>query len=164
MSRWCWAVDPAVARVAFAAADLDHDAMAAWTVTHKTDARDGERLGNLAEIVRTHATDRAEAWPPYVVFVEQPSGTFRNLPLAYATGVIQASLFEALRVPVWTIPSSKWKKTALGRGNASKEQVAAWVTAQGWGFASQDEADACAMAHAGRLMMQQSRWDTREAA
>jgi Holliday junction resolvasome RuvABC endonuclease subunit len=161
---WVWAIDPAVSRVAFAYADLDSDRIEVDTLTHKTDAREGERLGGLIAKVRWHAVLQRRHYRPHVVFVEQPSGHIRNLQLAYATGVIQAALYEALGVPVWTIPSSKWKKTALGYGNASKEQVAAWVTAQGWAADSQDEADAVAMAHAGRLMIQQSRWDTREAA
>jgi len=164
MSQWVWAIDPAIQHIALAYADMTSDTITAETLHAKTDTREGERLGRLRARVYWNARVAMQEHPPYVVFVEQPSGHIRNLQLAYATGVIQAALYEALRVPVWTIPSSKWKKTALGFGNASKEQVATWVSGRGWSFESQDECDAVAMAHAGRLMLQQSRWDASEAA
>lgn len=161
---WVWGVDPAVARVAFAHADMHTQRIHATLAQHKTTALEGERLALLADLVRRHAEDTAVVHPPSVVFVEQPSGKFQSPQLLYATGVIQAALFEELQVPVWTIPSGKWKRTALGYGNASKEQVAAWITAHNWHAGTQDEADAIAIAHAGRLMMQTGRWDIGEAA
>jgi hypothetical protein len=42
---------------------------------------------------------------------------------------------------------------------AGKEHVRAWVDAKGISVASQDEADACAIAWAGRKMVQAASWN-----
>lgn len=156
---YVWAIDPALSRVAFAFAPLDGGPIVVETLTTATDAREGERLGLLDRQVRIYARQRAAEFAPAVVWVEQPSGRFRNLGLTYAVGVIQAALFEALACPVWTIPSSTWKRSTVGAGNATKEQVAAWVIAQGADFNGQDEADAYCIAAAGRAMLLAEAWD-----
>lgn len=152
-----WGIDPAVSRVAFAFAPADGGPITVETLTTASDATEGERLGLLDRQVRIFARQRATAFPPTVCWVEQPSGRFRNLTLAYAVGVIQAALFETVGVPVWTIPSSTWKQRAVGVGNATKAQVMAWaervVTVDG-----QDEADAVGIAYAGRAMVVSERW------
>lgn len=154
-----WGIDPAVSRVAFAFAQLDADkSIEVETLVTANEAREGERFGLLARQVRIYARQRAAEFPPAIVWVEQPSGRFRNLPLLYAVGVIQAVLFETLSVPVWTIPSGAWKKRTVGVGNATKEQVAAWVDAQGLGFETQDEADAIGVALTGRAMLLAGDW------
>lgn len=156
--EWVWGVDPAVSRVAFAFAPVDGGEVVVETLTVDTEEREGARLGLLDRRVRMFASARAAEFPPAVVWVEQPSGRHRNLPLTYAVGVIQAALAESLGVPVWTIPSSTWKARTVGVGNATKAQVAAWVERQGAGFASQDEADAVAIAAAGRAMLAAGAW------
>ena len=72
---------------------------------------------------------------------------------------MQAALFETLAVPVWTIPSGAWKKRTIGVGNATKPLVRAWVDRLGVAVASQDEADACAIACAGRAMLLAGKWE-----
>jgi Holliday junction resolvasome RuvABC endonuclease subunit len=104
----------------------------------------------------------AGEYPPHVIFVEQPVGKFTPPQLLYACGVVQAALFETLSVPVWTVPSGRWKKATVGPGNATKLQVAAHAEAQGWEFESQDEADAQCIAAAGRRMLAAD-WDVRAA-
>jgi len=153
-----WGVDPAVSRLAFGFAPVDGGPIVVETLFTGSAAREGQRLGWLDRQVRIAARQLAAEFPPACVWVEQPSGRFRNLALAYAVGVVQAALFEALGAPVWTVPSSTWKQRTVGAGNASKAQVAAWVTAQGADFASQDEADAYAIAAAGRAMMVAGDW------
>ena len=106
---YVWGIDPALSRLAFAFAEVDSDAIEVETLVTASDTTEGERLGLLDRQVRIYARQIASTYPPAVVWVEQPSGRFRNLPLAYACGVIQAALFETLGVPVWTIPSSAWK-------------------------------------------------------
>jgi Holliday junction resolvasome RuvABC endonuclease subunit len=155
---YVWGIDPAVSRLAFAFAPVDGGAIEVETLHAGSDAREGQRLGWLDRQVRIWARLRASEFPPAVCWVEQPSGRHRNLPLTYAVGVIQAALFEALAVPVWTIPSSTWKQRTVGAGNATKQQVAAWVLAQGADFNGQDEADAYAIAAAGRAMLQAGDW------
>jgi Holliday junction resolvasome RuvABC endonuclease subunit len=153
-----WGIDPALSRVAFAFADMDSERVDVETLVTANEKAEGERLGLLDRQVRTYATMRAPELPPTVCWVEQPSGRFRNLPLTYAVGVIQAALYETLGVPVWTIPSSTWKARTIGVGNATKAQVAAWVLAQGADFNGQDEADAYAIAVAGRAMLAAGSW------
>ena len=70
-----------------------------------------------------------------------------------------AALSEALSVPVWTVPSGKWKKQALANGRATKAQIQAWVRSQRIEFDGQDEADAICIAWAGRGMVQSGRWE-----
>lgn len=152
-TEYVWGIDPAVGKVAFAFASLGDDSIVVETLITANDEREGKRLGWLDRQVRIYARQIASTYPPAVVWVEQPSGRFPNLPLTYAVGVIQAALFEALEVPVWSVTSGMWKKTALGYGNASKAQVSAWVANDlRLDANSQDEADACAIAWAGRDM------------
>ena len=154
-----WAVDPAMSRLAFAFADLATDTIAVETLITHTDAREGERLGLLDRRVRIYARVAASAYPPACVWVEQPSGRFPAPQLTYAVGVLQAALYETLACPVWTIPSSAWKKRSVGVGNASKAQVAAWVEGLRIDVSSQDEADAVAIAWAGREMFTTRMWE-----
>jgi hypothetical protein len=107
--EFVWGVDPALSRVAVAFAPVGGGRPRVMTLVTGSDAREGQRLGWLDRQVRIAARQWAGSYPPACVWVEQPSGRFRNLQLAYATGVIQAALFEALACPVWTIPSSTWK-------------------------------------------------------
>lgn len=158
--EYVWGVDVAVARLAFAFAPMDGSQIQVETLHTGSDAREGQRLGWIDRQVRIYAGRQAgKRWPAACVWVEQPSGRFRNPQLLYTAGVVQAALFEALAVPVWTIPSSTWKQRTVGKGNASKEQVSAWVTAQGAGFNGQDEADAYAIGAAGRAMLVSGSWD-----
>jgi Holliday junction resolvasome RuvABC endonuclease subunit len=161
VSGYVWGIDVAISRLAFACAEEHGEAVAVETLTTRNDATEGERLGLLDRQVRLFARLLAARYQPAVVWVEQPSGRHRALQLAYVTGVVQAACFEALRCPVWTIPSSAWKKRALGdgRGNATKPQVAEWATSQGFAFDSQDEADAIGIAVAGRRVLAAGRWE-----
>jgi Holliday junction resolvasome RuvABC endonuclease subunit len=81
------------------------------------------------------------------------------LQLTYATGVVQAAMFEALGVPVFTVPSSAWKRRTVGVGNATKSQVRAWVDRLGVEVGDQDQADAVAIALAGRAMVRAGSWE-----
>lgn len=159
MSTWVWGVDPALHSVAFAFAPVDGGKTIVETLDVKTGLREGERLAHIWCRVVQFAGEHRHEFLPDVVWVEQPTGTYPNPGLMYATGVIQAALQAVLGVPVWTIPTGTWKKNTLGYGNASKEQVAAWVQAQGGDFSSQDEADAFCIAAAGRAMFLQGEWE-----
>lgn len=156
--EYVWGIDPAVVRLAFAFAPVDGGSLTVETLNTASDTTEGERLGLLDRQTRIYARQLAGDFPPAACWVEQPSGRYRNLPLTYACGVVQAALFETLGVPVWTIPSSAWKARTIGVGNATKAQVAAWVVAQGADFNGQDEADAFAIAVAGRAMLLAGEW------
>lgn len=160
-TEFVWGVDPALSRVAvsFAPVAGGRPSVVTLVTGGGSDTREGQRLGWLDRQVRIAARQWAGSWASAVVWVEQPSGRFRNLQLVYATGVTQAALFEALGVPVWTIPSSTWKHRSVGVGNATKPQVRAWVDRLGLGAGSQDEADAVAIACAGRAMLLAGSWE-----
>lgn len=153
-----WGVDVGLSRIAVAFAPDDGGPVVAETLRTDSEGREGQRLGWLDRQLRIYAKQAAGRYPPAVVWVEQPSGRFRNLPLTYATGVVQAALFETLACPVWTIPSSARKKRTVGAGNATKPQVLAWVTRLGVDVGSQDEADAVAIACAGGAMFTAREW------
>lgn len=155
-----WGVDVAISHLAFAVADLASDTIEVETLITRTDEREGARLGLLDRRLRIYASQLARRYPPACVWIEQPSGKFRSPQLLYATGVIQAALFEALAVPVWTIPSGKWKKRAVGYGNASKDQVRFWVAnTLRIDCDTQDEHDAICIAHAGRDIFSSRTWE-----
>lgn len=151
-----WGVDVAVSHLEFAFADLHSDRIIVESLITKTDAREGERLGLIDRQVRIYAEQCS--YDPHVVWVEQPSGAVSSPQLVYVAGVVQASLFETFRCPVWTIPSGAWKKASVGFGNASKAQVSAWCAREGYRFDGQDQADAVGIAFAGRRMVQMGSW------
>lgn len=159
MTEYAWGCDPAMSHISMAFADMDSDEISVETLITKTDAREGARLGLLDRRIRIWARELSGRYPPACVWVEAPAGQIPNLQLSYAVGVIQAALAESLPCPVWSIPSGKWKKVALGYGNASKGQVKAWSEAQKLGGESQDEHDALAIAFAGRRLLQSRQWD-----
>ena len=157
--EYVWGVDPALSRLAVAFAAVDSDTVDVRTLISRTEEREGARLGLLDSQVRIWARQLAGTYPPACVWVEQASGRFPNPQLAYCVGVVQAALYEALGVPVWSIPSGKWKRSSVGYGNASKAQVGAWVDRLGIEVHGQDEADAVAIACAGRAMLRAGAWD-----
>jgi Holliday junction resolvasome RuvABC endonuclease subunit len=159
MTEWVWGLDIAVSHLEFAFADLHSDKIDVASLITKTDAKEGERLGLIDRQVRIYARQMSLQYPPHVVWVEQPSGAVTSPQLMYVAGVTQAALFETLGCPVWTIPSGAWKKAAVGFGNASKAQVSAWCERSGYDFDGQDQADALAIAFAGRRMVQASSWE-----
>ena len=154
-----WGVDIALSRLAFACADVDSERVDVETLLTRTDATEGERMGLLDRQVRIYARQLADRYPPEVVWVEQPSGRHRALQLTYATGVVQAAVFETLHCPVFTVPSSAWKRRTVGQGNATKAQVRAWVDALGADVRNQDEADAVCISLAGRAMVRAGSWE-----
>lgn len=157
--EYVWGVDPALAHLAFAFAEIGSEQITVDTLLTQTDAREGERLGLLDRQVRIYARQHHREFPPACVWIEQASGRFPSPQLTYAIGVIQAALFETLRCPVWTIPSGTWKKRSVGVGNASKQQVAAWVEGLRIDAKDQDESDAIAIAYAGRRMFETRSWE-----
>ena len=159
MSEFVWAVDPGLSRLAVAFADITAMGVAVETLVTRTTEREGARLGLLDRQLRIAGRQWASRFPPVAVWVEQPSGRFTNLQLAYCCGVVQAALFEALACPVWSIASSAWKRRTVGVGNATKPQVSAWVERLGVDVVSHDEADAVAMACAGRAMLLERSWE-----
>lgn len=165
--EYVWGVDVAVSHLSIAFAQHPTGPITTDSLLVDSEFREGQRLGLLDRQTRIWANQLKAGHPPAVVWVEQPSGRFPNPALFYAAGVVQAALSETLAVPVWSVPSGKWKKIATGVGNASKEQVAAWGVRHGAGDLTQDEYDAFAIAWAGRLMLVSGRWDgkqTKEAA
>lgn len=157
-SSW-WGVDPGVGRVALGF--VGRDGRRGACTAPFADLKGGARLAEIWRETRRIAIDMLCVWPrPGLVWVEQPSGSKRNLPLEYATGVIQAALFDALGCAVETVASSSWKLTACGRGNIYKPDpkknrpgpygVLVWAQANGYNGWSWDEADAFAIAEAAR--------------
>lgn len=157
--EFVWGVDVGVSKLAFAFAWLPDGPIHTRLLRLDTEAREGQRLGWLDRQVRLYAKMASITYPPACVWVEQPSGAHPKPQLMYAAGVVQAALFETLGCPVWTVPVGKWKRWAVGNGNASKIAVAQWAQMHGAGERSQDEFDAYGIAYAGRAMLRTGRWD-----
>ncbi len=159
MTEFVWGIDVAVSRLAFAFAALPNGPIAVESLRLDTEFREGQRLGLIDRQVRIFARQVNGEHPAAVVWIEQPTGAHPSPALMYVAGVVQAALFETLAVPVWTIPPASWKKNSVGQGNATKDQVAAWVRERGGECETQDEADAYAIAAAGRAMLTARKWD-----
>jgi len=154
-----WGVDVSLSLLAFGFAAVESGDVQVESLVTRTTEREGARLGLLDRQLRIVPGQVADCYPPACIFVEQASGRFRAPQLTYAVGVVQAALYEALGVPVWSVPSSKWKRSTVGVGNATKPQVRAWVDRLGVEVEGQDEADAVAIACAGRAMLLARSWE-----
>jgi hypothetical protein len=162
-----WGVDPGTQRVAVAcAADGPSGPVYTARTASFPSLEGGARLSVIrAETERFVAGLLAEGWPrPGIVFMEQPSGKQPNPPLSYATGVVIAAVYDAVRtvtthpVRIETVASSAWKKRSCGNGGLRKPRpgsglqypVLVWARNQGYTGASWDEADALGIAEAAR--------------
>lgn len=154
-----WGVDVAVAHLAFAFADVHSDQVDVETLILRTDLTEGARLGFLHTQISAYARQTASRWSPACVWVEQSVGRFAKPQLHYAAGVLQAALSQTLGCAVWTIPTSTWKQRTVGKGNAGKPEVQEWCRGQRHGFDSEHEADAVAIACAGRAMYLARSWE-----
>ena len=95
-----------------------------------------------------------------VIVIEEPAGSSRLVAqqLARVQGIILAHL-PRIDGQVWGMVAPEWKKLVLGKGNASKADVQAWISRNWplpWNAMSgelkrnQDAADAYCMALAGK--------------
>jgi Holliday junction resolvasome RuvABC endonuclease subunit len=153
-----WGIDPGINKVAFAytAGSLT------WTETLVVPEGDPQIAGKLRRLmleVRSHARHQASYGVPDCVWVEQPSGQHRNLRLVYAVGVIIAAVYAATGAPVWEISPSAWKRPTVGRGQATKEEIWAWVEQRRIPIGNQDEADAACIALAGAAKFDAGQWE-----
>ena len=153
-------VDPGTKRIAIAT--VSASGKRGVSMVSLPDSAGGTRLAAIFHETRRLVAELAGLLPPGVVVVEQPSGSQPNPSLSYAVGVVMAAVFEGVRgatgfrVRVETVPSSSWKKTAIGRGDAWKPKgrdariedyaVYCWATAEGYRGSSYDEVDALGIA------------------
>lgn len=113
----------------------------------------------------------ADGFIPGLVLIEQPSGPFVEHELQFAVGIIHAAIYDGVQAAGHPPPQSElivsswWKARACGSGaikktrtvNGKKKpvprdeyQVLVWARLNGYTGSSWDEADAWAMAEAGR--------------
>jgi Holliday junction resolvasome RuvABC endonuclease subunit len=159
--EYVWGVDPStkLIAVAFARETTAAGYIGTSSYTLPQRGQHGERLATFRDEIdyQTHMLRLSR--PPCCVWVEQPAGKFVAPVSQMVVGILCATLFEVLRCPVWLIPPDKWKKPAVGKAGASKDEIAAWAREQGIEFGCQDEADAAGIAYAGRWMWLERRFD-----
>lgn len=167
-----WGIDPSTQRIAVAGTHVAPDR--AFTVSTASFAagKGGQRLSLIHAETRAFVTRLLEGgWtPPGFVLFELPAGDPPNVELIYAAGVQQAAVYDAVLavtgrpVVVETMPTSRWKLLACGRGNIYKPTkkklgrtpvfedygVAQWAVANGYAGRSWDEVDALGIAEAAR--------------
>lgn len=86
-----------------------------------THLRRATNLHELAEWVRFQVDSRA------VLYIEEPlvgRNTRVSLELAQTAGAVMAACY---RCHITLVPVGSWKSSIVNAGNASKEQVAAWL-------------------------------------
>lgn len=153
----CWGMDVSTRRLALAA--VWENEFKVHTLNAVGNLTGAERLAELYESTRFWVGVTAAAYPPTIVFVEQPVGRFLSPPLLHAVGVTMGATYAALAAlyafPVSVIPVgvTEWKKAAIGNHLASKSQIMAWAQSYGYTGSSQDEADALGIAVGGRALM-----------
>jgi len=102
---------------------------------------------------------------PVMVFIEEPLVAGRRnlrtaLQMAQVVGAIVGMVVEWTN-RVYLVPVSTWKVNTVGKGNASKEDVAGWLTRYHSVYAAacdgrQDLIDACCIACYGRRVADDS--------
>lgn len=151
MSHRVLGVDVSTQTIAIAVFQMDHR-------LHTLEQRIGDnpvrRLANTYEL--------AMMWvgPNTIVIPEWPMGRSRyaQSTLDRVLGAFLAGCEHAAWVHHQGFTPSEWKKASVGKGNASKGEVAAWARAT-YTFspsASQNVCDAIGIAHAGAAW-----WETR---
>lgn len=144
-----WGVDPSTQRVSIGWASGD-----GWrgvrTRSFNGALRDGARLDHIyAETYRLCGELVVSFPPPRLVLVEQPFG--RNVPpVSYlAMAAIMVAAVRATGATVRPVPPPTWKRDALGKGDATKDEVLAWArSTAGYTGELYDESDALAIAEA----------------
>lgn len=120
-----------------------------------------ERLDELMASTERCAGQLCSDCPPMIVLVEKPTGKFVKPHLIYAVGIVTLALHRALKdrfiypVSVIQIGVSEWKKGTVGKGNATKSDVADWARSR-WDWLegiTQDEADALCIAEFARTSL-----------
>lgn len=169
--RECWwGVDSSTSRVAIACLSErgKHAQLASFAKLP-----DPARQSVIYAETRALAKALAIAYPPGMVLIEQPSGTFQNLEIVYSVGSIMAGVYDGILDACGTpaqflvTTSSWWKKRAVGRGDIYKPTkkklgrtpepadylVLRWAWDNGLPreITSWDAADAWGMAHALRV-------------
>lgn len=113
-----------------------------------------ERLDRLMAETERVAGQLCADYPPIAVCVERPTGRYPSPHLSYATASVLLGLHRALKdrfaypVSVILVAITEWKKKAIGRGNASKDEVMEWAVST-WpqlDDMTQDDADALGIA------------------
>lgn len=153
-----WGMDVSTRRLAVAIVDAD-----GWedvdTLEYGKTEPGAQRLSRIFHTTAAYVGRLAVDHPPVCVWVEQPTGRHPAPTLVHAVGVVMAATYSALSelypfpVSVLGIGVSEWKAVTVGRGNASKQDIAAWAAGIGYDGTSQDEADAIGIALGGLALM-----------
>lgn len=155
-------IDPGIAGFHVAAVHVEDDALLLMRVASKTDRFQipSALLSYLFEQTTATMTTVRSQWPDdrgYVFIEEPPVAGARNLrtalKLAQAVGAIVASVTGSY-TRCYFVPVATWKKATVGKGNATKQEVALWLSRLHPSYAaqcdgSQDLTDACCIARYG---------------
>ena len=84
------------------------------------------------------------------VWVEEPvvgRGVRASLQIAHTAGAIMSELATLDGLEIYVVPNKQWKKTVLGNGNVSKEEISSWLQRKYTSYSSrcganQDRVDA----------------------
>jgi len=115
------------------------------------DIRSRELFDQFFDLTRRLKDDKIE---PDIVYIEQAIFLQNIKATLIIDSVINAVKFisHMNNIPYIIVDNKSWKKSVIGNGKASKEQIMEWAKV-GYGdkITTQDTADACAIATFGRL-------------
>lgn len=123
-------IDPASTKLAAVALSGDKFAVLYDKNLGKSGGQSCSRAAKMIERFIVQTVPKELSWEPIYAFIESPivgrGGVKTTMVQAYTSGAIQAVLYE-LRIPTQTANVSSWKKHVVGKGNATKDDVAAWL-------------------------------------
>jgi Holliday junction resolvasome RuvABC endonuclease subunit len=78
------------------------------------------------------------------VWVEEPvigRGVRASLQIAHTAGAVMSQLATVDGAEIYVVPNKEWKKTIVGNGNASKEDISSWLQRKYASYSSRCEAN-----------------------
>jgi hypothetical protein len=148
---WFWGFDVSTKAVTFAV--CDNEATMFWREERPTPkALWPYYLPRISQAADRLIANAVGLWTPTVVAVEQPVGAHPNPHLVAAWGVVLERIVKLLDdVVLLDLRPQSWRRDLGMPTNATKNDVAGFAIAElGYKGSSQDEADACCIAAAGR--------------
>lgn len=122
-------IDPAANKLSMMLVDRDGSPLAAKTFNTSSAYWKTGRIGEANSYIASVVTDLKAHHGLTRVFLEEPiywRGGKSTIPLAQISGAVIAAV-ENSGMKIEMVANSRWKLRVIGKGNAKKEEIMAWV-------------------------------------